>query len=381
MTDLSNPWPSWGETGQLPPNGFFYEGGDQVNEKHLDALWNTQNSGYQSLVDGITTRVEDLHGDVRLDTGLTVSQSNPLETTVSPSTAGAYVNGQKTGSTTQHTLTHSVNGGTIDRTDSIWVDVDGQVGKTENTTSVTSNRFKIAEVTITPSDTVGTINNLAPRLSNLFASNSEPATTSNGDIWLDTNVDRLKGKQGGGFHTLVTDQDTITLTVGSGLSGGGNVSVLNGTTSLSLTNDSVTVNAGSNLTGGGTVSLGGSITLDVNSTNLDADTLDGFDASELGLDIENNGGVVVSNSVGLNFTNNLQVTDDGDTTASVTLQQGSGSGLDADQVDGLDSTDFGRKYVGVQAPVFSSLSNVPTSISEGELVYISGDGLYVDDGT
>jgi len=416
MTDLSNPWPNWGEQGELPPNGFFYEGGDQVNEKHLDSLWNTQDTGYQSLIDGITSRIEDIQGNIRLDTGLTVSQSNGLETTVTASTAGAYVNGQQTGETSQRTLTHSTNGGSVDRTDAIWVDIDGQVGKTENTTSVAANRFKIAEVVVTPSDTIGSISNVAPRITSVFASESEPVDTDNGDVWLDTSSNRLKGKQSGAFRTLVTDQDSLSITAGSGLSGGGSVDVFNGTTSLSLTNDSVTVTPGSNLSGGGTVALGESITLDVNTTNLDADTVDGFEAAELGLDIEDNGTTTVNNSVGLNFTDNFTVTDDGDNTASVTLQQGSGSGLDADTLDGneasyfttltevnnnadvpnadfadeagnattldnLDSTDFGRKFVGVQAPVFASTADVPTSISEGELVYISGDGLYVEDGT
>jgi hypothetical protein len=179
----------------------------------------------------------------------------------------------------------------------------------------------------------------------------------------------------------VTEQDSLSITAGSGLSGGGSINVFNGTTSLSLTNDSVTVTAGSNLSGGGTVALGESITLDVNTTNLDADTVDGFEAAELGLDIEDNGNTTVNNSVGLNFTDNFAVTDDGDNTASVTLQQGSGSGLDADTLDALDSTDFARLYDGVQAPVFASTADVPTSISEGEIVYISGDGLYVEDGT
>jgi len=281
MTDLSNPWPSWGEQGELPANGFFYEGGDQVNEKTLDSLWNTQNTAYDSLINGITSRVEDLHNDIRLDNGLTVTQSNGLETTVSASTAGAYVNGQKTNSTSQRTLTHSVNNGSVDRTDSIWVDVNGQVGKTENTTTVTASRFKIAEVTVTPSDTISAVNNVAPRISNVFASETEPDTTNNGDIWLDTNTNRLKGKQGGGFHTLVTDQDAITITTGTGLSGGGNVSVLNGNTSLSLTNDSVTITAGDNLTGGGDVSLGGTTTLNVTGTNLDADSVDGYEGDYL----------------------------------------------------------------------------------------------------
>jgi hypothetical protein len=38
---VSDRFPSWGETGESPGSGFFYEGGDQVNEKHLDYLWNS----------------------------------------------------------------------------------------------------------------------------------------------------------------------------------------------------------------------------------------------------------------------------------------------------------------------------------------------------
>ena len=36
---IDNRFPTWGEEGEFPPDGFFYTGGDQVNEKHLDALW------------------------------------------------------------------------------------------------------------------------------------------------------------------------------------------------------------------------------------------------------------------------------------------------------------------------------------------------------
>lgn len=38
--NVTDRFPSWGETGSMPADGFFYEQGDQVNEKHLDALWN-----------------------------------------------------------------------------------------------------------------------------------------------------------------------------------------------------------------------------------------------------------------------------------------------------------------------------------------------------
>jgi hypothetical protein len=38
---ISDQFPIWGESGESPPDGFFYEGGDQVNEKHLDYLWDS----------------------------------------------------------------------------------------------------------------------------------------------------------------------------------------------------------------------------------------------------------------------------------------------------------------------------------------------------
>jgi len=36
---IQDRFPTWGEAGESPPDGFFYTGGDQVNEKHLDYLW------------------------------------------------------------------------------------------------------------------------------------------------------------------------------------------------------------------------------------------------------------------------------------------------------------------------------------------------------
>jgi hypothetical protein len=68
------------------------------------------------------------------------------------------------------------------------------------------------------------------------------------------------------------------------------------------------------------------------------------------------------------------------------------SAINADQVDGYHASAFAssghthdgryaRLYDGVQAPVYTSTSNVPSGITKGEIVYIDGDGLYVEDGT
>jgi hypothetical protein len=53
---------------------------------------------------------------------------------------------------------------------------------------------------------------------------------------------------------------------------------------------------------------------------------------------------------------------------------------DADSVDGLHSGDIAKLYDGVQLPTYSSLSNVP-AMSKGEMVFVDGDGAYVEDGT
>ncbi|UBF22724.1 hypothetical protein M1M38_gp031 [Halorubrum tailed virus 27] len=41
---------------------------------------------------------------------------------------------------------------------------------------------------------------------------------------------------------------------------------------------------------------------------------------------------------------------------------------------------YARLFEGVKLPVFASLGDVPSSIGKGEIVYISGSGLYVEDG-
>ena len=100
----------------------------------------------------------------------------------------------------------------------------------------------------------------------------------------------------------------------------------------------------------------------------DADTLDGFHASELGLSIEEDGTSLVGNSTGIDFTGHLNVTDDGDGTVTI------------DPTHDHDGR-YARLYDGVKTPVYSSFADVPSSISIGELVFIPGEGLYVEDGT
>jgi hypothetical protein len=57
--DITERFPSWGETGEMPAAGFFYEGGDQVNEKHFDALWN----GVKEMENEVHSALDDIDAD------------------------------------------------------------------------------------------------------------------------------------------------------------------------------------------------------------------------------------------------------------------------------------------------------------------------------
>jgi len=57
--NITDRFPDWGETGESPPNGFFYEGGDQVNEKHLDYLWNS----IKGLEEDVQSALNDIDSD------------------------------------------------------------------------------------------------------------------------------------------------------------------------------------------------------------------------------------------------------------------------------------------------------------------------------
>lgn len=211
MSDLYNKFPSWGESGSLPVDGFFYEGGDQVNEKHLDALWNNTKTHIDNINTAIRDRVREIEGDTILDQGLVASAgTNAREVDVSASTAGAYVDGQQTGSTTLTTVTLSTNGTTSTRTDSVWVDTTGQVGKTEGTTTVSSGRMKVAEADVSSADSISAIRNYGrDRVRSFAAENIDagqvPGGILPGDIWYDLVSDKLNGRIGGAWRNIATE--------------------------------------------------------------------------------------------------------------------------------------------------------------------------------
>jgi len=231
MADLFNNFPSWGETGEYPSSGFFYEGGDQVNEKHMDALWNGVKSHIDNLNTGIRDRIRDISGDVVLDQGLAASTgSGTREVDVTASSAGAYVDGQKTGSTSATTLTHTANGGLSTRTDVVWVDTSGNVGKTEGTDTPASDRMKLAEVDVATDDTISAVRNYARDHRFLIASENSLSSPEPGDLWQDLTNSREKVYQNGDWRTLVTEEDDLQFNANDGLDGGGSFDPVNGYT-------------------------------------------------------------------------------------------------------------------------------------------------------
>lgn len=62
ISDLFGPW---GDSGEQPPDNFQYDGGDQVNEKHLDYLWDSVSSLEDELRGALTDLDSD--GDGRVD--------------------------------------------------------------------------------------------------------------------------------------------------------------------------------------------------------------------------------------------------------------------------------------------------------------------------
>lgn len=88
MVDLSNNFPQWGKDGTFPSSGFFYEGGDQVNSKHLNALWDELNKLFGDIVSAFESDYFDVansgvvdSGDAKLLYSTSVENGNELYVT------------------------------------------------------------------------------------------------------------------------------------------------------------------------------------------------------------------------------------------------------------------------------------------------------------
>jgi len=139
----------------------------------------------------------------------------------------------------------------------------------------------------------------------------------------------VEGSTSGNVGFILITPDPITL----------------GTTALNFTRFSgaEAIEAGDNLSRTGTRLdvVGGS------GSGLDADTVDGIEASALGSDVSNDGSTVTSSATDLDFTTNLTASDDGDGTSTIAIDDGPGSGLDADTVDGIQGSDISSIYASV----------------------------------
>lgn len=230
MGDLQNNFPLWGESGSYPPAGFFYEGGDQVNEKHMDALWNGIENHISTINISIKERVRDFQDNIVIQDGLSASAGGTREVDVTSSPLGAYVDGERTGSISAQTTTHSTNGTGSTRTDVVYVDDDGNVDKSEGTASVPNNELKIAEVDIDTNDSITAIREYTKYHNFHRASETDPPSPNPGDLWHDESSDRIHVRQSLAWNALVTEQDDLTVSANDGLSTGGTVDLIGGAT-------------------------------------------------------------------------------------------------------------------------------------------------------
>lgn len=70
MVSFTNRFPQWGDTGETPPDGFEYEGGDQVNEKHLDYLWDAIQKQTADIISEFNIRETALSNHESATTGV-----------------------------------------------------------------------------------------------------------------------------------------------------------------------------------------------------------------------------------------------------------------------------------------------------------------------
>jgi hypothetical protein len=328
MTDLINEYPNWGETGSYPPNGFFYDGGDQVNEKHLDALWNAQDKHQSNLNSSIRNRVRDLHGNVNFGSGLVASTGNNTREIDVTSTSTAYVDGERVTSVGPQTVTlTSNNSGT--RTDTIYLDDAGSIGVNSGSTSVPNNELKVAEADVDSNSTISAVRNYARDHLDVVAAETAPPARD-GDLWYDIDGNTLDVRRGGTFETVPTlaraNTFTAAQTLDADLDSASGQTIFDRSADqvllAALEEDDITVTAGDGLAGGGSAQLGTSTTLDVR------------------LDIDDSGSNIAG-AYGINFGNNLTVTDDNDDTVTVDASlSGSGHAVEDDGSTVVSSADL-----------------------------------------
>jgi hypothetical protein len=146
-------------------------------------------------------------------------------------------------------------------------------------------------------------------------SGGEPTSPEDSHLYHDQGNDRLEvwdGSTSSWRGLLYSDGDTMSGSLdmgGFGVTGTGDITDDNGNTIYDLSAGHVPV---------GQIEQG-------SGSTLNADQVDGKDASELGSGVSDNGTEVVSPATDFNFGSNLDVADDGDGTVTITAQSSSDS--------------------------------------------------------
>lgn len=85
MTDFTNRFPTWGDTGESPSSGYQYAGGDNINQKHQDYLWNS----IEKQIDDIIAEFDSPIGDPNTET--ITETSSPTSFTFNASNLRDYL--------------------------------------------------------------------------------------------------------------------------------------------------------------------------------------------------------------------------------------------------------------------------------------------------
>lgn len=161
-------------------------------------------------------------------------------------------------------------------------------------------------------DTVDGIeaSNLGSSVSDSGTSITDPATTINFTGNINASNSATTGQA-----DISLNNNSVTITSGDGLNGGGNISLGNSTTisvdvsdftgsgltpdgnnNIDLSNDSISVSTGTDLTGGGTVSLGGSISISHQDTSTQSNVSTGGNTVIDDINLDGNGHVTNMNT-------------------------------------------------------------------------------------
>lgn len=200
MADLFNEWPTWGETGELPADGFSYARGDRVNEKHFDGLWNTLRVQQEDTHDALRRRIHDFYGNVILGEGGTVTKDSGRTVTID--SLSAYVGGEHLFAySTDYTL--PANSGTTNNVYNVYYSRSGSLQATTDESGISDNDLILAEVTVDTSNEITDIQNVANHFSKVVSSETQPSM-NDGDIWLNSENQRIFTQFGGSPKEIAT---------------------------------------------------------------------------------------------------------------------------------------------------------------------------------